>query len=158
MWREERDIVVVGGGISGLTVAWHLNRGGADVSLIEADSEVGGAIRTESRDGFLLEKGPFNVMVRDPAFERLLDGLADRVTVVTASDKAKNRYIYRHGRLHAVPTGPFAGGVRRLDARFTMALASGDWVLAVARGDRPMTFLPRAGARPFAFTNAVWIR
>jgi hypothetical protein len=54
--------------------------------------------------------------------------------------------------------GPFPAGVRRLDARFRTTLVAGDWVVAVARGERPMTFLPRDGAKPFAFTNPVWIR
>ena len=103
---EDRDVIVVGGGISGLTVAWHLHRAGIDVSLLEAGDHVGGSIQTEQREGFLLEKGPFNVIVRDPAFEELLSGLADRIKVVTASEQAKNRYIYRHGDIHIVPTNP----------------------------------------------------
>ncbi|HVP11103.1 MAG TPA: protoporphyrinogen oxidase [Phycisphaerae bacterium] len=103
---EERDVIVVGGGISGLTVAWHLRRAGVDVALLEAGPRVGGSIQTERRDGFLLEKGPFNVIVRDPAFEELLAGLADRINVVTASPQAENRYIYRHGDIHVVPTNP----------------------------------------------------
>jgi oxygen-dependent protoporphyrinogen oxidase len=104
--NQIRDVVVVGGGISGLTAAWHLRRGGADVALIEAQQRVGGSIQTEQRDGFLLEQGPFNVIVRDPAFEELLTALGDRINVVTASEAARKRYIYRHGRIHAVPTGP----------------------------------------------------
>ncbi len=55
-------------------------------------------------------------------------------------------------------TGPFQPGVRRLDARLSVALKADDWVLAVARGERPMDFLPRPGAKPFAFTNPVWIK
>jgi hypothetical protein len=39
--------------------------------------------------------------------------------------------------------GPFAAGVRRLDARFTAPLAAGDWLVALARGDREMKFLAR---------------
>lgn len=105
--RDVRDVIIVGGGISGLTVAWHLQRGGVDVALLEAGGHVGGSIQTEHRDGYLLEKGPFNVIVRDPAFEELLTGLADQIKVVTASEQAKNRYIYRHGGIHAVPTNPF---------------------------------------------------
>lgn len=54
--------------------------------------------------------------------------------------------------------GPLAPGVRRLDARFTTSLAPGDWVIAIARGERPMAFLARPGAKPFGFTNPVWIR
>jgi len=104
--QQTKDVIVVGGGISGLTTAWHLNRAGLDVALLEAGRKVGGAMRTEERDGFLLEKGPFNIIVRDPAFEELLAGLSDRISVVTASEEAKKRYLYRKGRLMAVPTNP----------------------------------------------------
>lgn len=103
---KSHDVIVIGGGISGLTVAWYLRRAGVDVTLLEANPTVGGSIQTEHRDGCLLEKGPFNVIVRDPAFEELLGGLSDRITVVTAAERAKNRYIYRHGDIHVVPTNP----------------------------------------------------
>ncbi len=103
-----KEVVVVGGGISGLTLSWHLHRAGVDLALIEASDGVGGCTRTELRDGFVLEKGPFNVMVRDPAFEGLLDSVADEVGVVTASPAARKRYIYRRGRLMCVPTNPVA--------------------------------------------------
>jgi hypothetical protein len=46
--------------------------------------------------------------------------------------------------------------VRRLDASETVTLAPKDWVIAIARGEGEMKFLPRAGATPFGFTNAVW--
>jgi hypothetical protein len=71
-------------------------------------------------------------------------------------DVSRVELVRRGALLHAW-TGPFARGVRRLDARFTATLDKGDWVVAIARGERPLTFLPRAGARPFAFTNPVWI-
>jgi hypothetical protein len=54
--------------------------------------------------------------------------------------------------------GPFAHGVRRLDAHVKIPLTKGDWLIAVARGDQAMTFLARPGAKPFAFTNPVWIQ
>ena len=52
----------------------------------------------------------------------------------------------------------FQGPTRRLDATFRSTLRAGDWVIAVVRGERPMEYLPRAGAKPFAFTNPVWIK
>lgn len=108
MKRESHDVVVLGGGISGLTVARDLHRAGVDVCLLEAGRSVGGCIRTERRDGFLLEKGPFNVIVRDPAFEDLLAELSNEITIVCASSRARKRYIYRGGRLLRVPTNPLS--------------------------------------------------
>jgi oxygen-dependent protoporphyrinogen oxidase len=142
------DVIVVGAGITGLTAAWHLHRAGVDVRLLEARDIVGGSIETEERDGFLLEKGPFNVMVRAPEFEELLDGLAERVRVVTAADEANNRYIYRRGALRKVPTGPVkllttdllskAGALRALRGLFVSG-----------RGRRPETTLDEFAARRF---------
>jgi oxygen-dependent protoporphyrinogen oxidase len=106
MNEQAKDVVVVGGGISGLTAAWHLNSAGLDVALLEAGRQVGGCMRTEHRDGFLLEKGPFNVIVRDPAFEELLSGLSDELQVIAADKAARSRYLYRKGRLQRVPTNP----------------------------------------------------
>lgn len=108
MSHDQRDVIVVGGGISGLTAAWHLKNAGVDVCLLEAAPRVGGAMQTERRDGFLLEKGPFNVIVRNAAFERLLEEVSDDVKVITADRAARARYIYRAGNLHAVPSHPIA--------------------------------------------------
>ncbi len=63
-------------------------------------------MRTLSQDGFLLEQGPFNVLVRDPAFEQLLGDLGDEVEVEPAAPDAKMRYLYLGGRLVALPSGP----------------------------------------------------
>ncbi len=65
--------------------------------------------------------------------------------------------VVRRGAPMKTWTGPFGRGVRRLDARFAASLGSGDWLVATARGERPMAFLARPGAKPFAFTNPVWV-
>jgi hypothetical protein len=66
--------------------------------------------------------------------------------------------LVKRGETIAAWKGPFAAGVRRLDARMVTRLAQGDWLVAVARGDKDMTFLPRGGAKPFGFTNPVWVQ
>jgi hypothetical protein len=48
--------------------------------------------------------------------------------------------------------------VVRLDETAHVALRSGDWIIAIARGTKPMTFLHRPGALPFAFTNPIRVR
>ena len=103
----EREVIVIGGGISGLTAAWRLKMAGVDVCVLESTEVVGGAMRTERREGFLLENGPFNVIVRDPAFEHLLDEFGDEVEVIVA-DRAvgRARYVLHRRRLCKVPTTP----------------------------------------------------
>jgi hypothetical protein len=71
-------------------------------------------------------------------------------------DVSRVELVRRGEPLHAW-VGPFAHGVKRLDARFRYPFAKGDWVVAIVRGERPMGFLARPGAKPFAFTNPVWI-
>lgn len=50
-----REIVIVGGGMSGLTAAWTLR--GRDVLVLEAEDRVGGRFRTETRDPYWLNLG-----------------------------------------------------------------------------------------------------
>ena len=67
--------VVIGGGISGLTVAWALRSHGAPVLLLEASNRLGGQIRSRRRDGFVLEDGPNGYLDRDGAVTRLATAL-----------------------------------------------------------------------------------
>ncbi|MFG3667641.1 NAD(P)/FAD-dependent oxidoreductase [[Kitasatospora] papulosa] len=51
------DAVVVGAGLAGLACALDLIRAGLRVELLEASDGVGGRMRTDRRDGFLLDRG-----------------------------------------------------------------------------------------------------
>lgn len=142
------DVVVVGGGISGLTAAWHLHQSGVDVRLLEAQDSVGGCMRTESRDGFLLEKGPFNVIVRHPTFEDLLVQFADEIDIVSASKAARKRFVYRAGQLLAVPSNPISlltTGLLSFPAR--LRLLSG--LLCSPRASADEETIEQAAARRF---------
>ena len=55
---EERKIVVVGAGLTGLTCAAYLRRKGQDVVVLEATDRIGGLMQTEEVDGFVMEQGP----------------------------------------------------------------------------------------------------
>jgi protoporphyrinogen/coproporphyrinogen III oxidase len=101
------DVVVIGGGISGLAAARALQRGGADVLVLEASGQVGGNLRTErTADGLLLESGPNTLNVADPALLRHFEeeGLAEKV--VTPSEAARKRYVVFRGRPTALPLSP----------------------------------------------------
>lgn len=65
--------------------------------------------------------------------------------------------LIRRGEVTDTWRGPFPAGPHRFEIHVDRALQKGDWVLAVARGSKPMSHLYRAGARPFAFTNPIWV-
>jgi phytoene dehydrogenase-like protein len=57
MAAERVDVVVVGAGLAGLRCARELGRAGLDVLVVEASDGVGGRVRTDRIDGFLLDRG-----------------------------------------------------------------------------------------------------
>ncbi|MEP7125624.1 MAG: CehA/McbA family metallohydrolase [Byssovorax sp.] len=66
--------------------------------------------------------------------------------------------IVRRGEVLKEWTGLTRGaGARFLDATLDEPLRKGEWVVAIARGSKAMTYLHRSGALPFGFTNPIWI-
>lgn len=69
----EHDVVIVGGGLAGLACALGLHEGGVKALILEADDGVGGRVRTDEHDGFLLDRG-FQVLLEAyPECRRVLD-------------------------------------------------------------------------------------
>jgi oxygen-dependent protoporphyrinogen oxidase len=101
---EDRDVVVVGAGVSGLAAALALAAGGARVTVLEAADRPGGSLRSLQSDGFTFELGPNTVLERPPVTRLLtLAGLAaERLKAAPV----KRRYLWREGRLAPVPRGP----------------------------------------------------
>jgi len=102
------DVIVVGGGVAGLTAAWDLHRAGLEVMVLEAGDDVGGNVRTQARDDFRMECGPHSFMGSAEHVWRLVEELDLGEQVEEAAAVAGNRYIFRRGRLHALPLSPAA--------------------------------------------------
>ena len=101
-----KSIAVIGAGITGLTAALRLTQRGHRVRLFEAADRVGGAIRSERVNGWLVEAGPNSLLAGDPAVTALTDQLELTPERLTANRAARNRYIVRQGKLIAVPLSP----------------------------------------------------
>lgn len=63
----ESGVIVVGGGLAGLSAAARLHRAGIGTTVLEAGDDVGGRVRTDVVDGFRLDRG-FQVLL--PAYPR----------------------------------------------------------------------------------------
>ncbi len=101
------DLVVCGGGISGLALAYLARaRGVGDVAVIEAEDRPGGKIQTEWVDGFCCEWGPQGFLDNVPETLALVASLGLGDELVRADDGAGDRFIARGGRLRKVPLSP----------------------------------------------------
>ncbi|MDL5363770.1 NAD(P)/FAD-dependent oxidoreductase [Halalkalicoccus sp. NIPERK01] len=67
------DVVVVGGGLAGLVCARRLAREGAEVTLFEHDTEVGGRVRSVRENGYTFDRGFQVLFTAYPAARRELD-------------------------------------------------------------------------------------
>jgi oxygen-dependent protoporphyrinogen oxidase len=104
----DSDVIVVGGGISGLACAWWLQQRGKRVRLLESASRAGGCIGTTQSHGCLFESGPNSILDTSPLISRLLDETAIVAERVDASPAARNRFVLRDGALVPVPLSPAA--------------------------------------------------
>lgn len=102
---QNRDIVVIGAGLTGLTTAYHLRKQGRDVLVIEKENRIGGQIRTYSEKGFVFESGPNTGVVSFPEVRELFDDLGD-CQLEIARESSKRRLIWKDNRFHALPSGP----------------------------------------------------
>ncbi|HWZ55015.1 MAG TPA: protoporphyrinogen oxidase [Verrucomicrobiae bacterium] len=102
--QTEYPLVVVGGGISGLASAYHLQQAGIPVRVLEAGTRPGGMIATEEADGFRFELGPQSFLSTEPLL-KLIESLGLRDQLVHANPRAP-RYILLRGKLVQAPLAP----------------------------------------------------
>jgi protoporphyrinogen/coproporphyrinogen III oxidase len=110
---KNKHIVVIGGGIAGLSAAYYLKKEidtkhlPYSVKLLEATSQLGGKIKTFRKDGFIIEQGPDSILFRKQSAFRLAKNLGLDNEVVRNS--TGQSYILANGRLHKMPEGSFMG-------------------------------------------------
>ncbi|MDR1529771.1 MAG: protoporphyrinogen oxidase [Burkholderiales bacterium] len=101
-----KNVIVIGAGLSGLTVAYRLKKQGHAVTVLEKENRAGGAIGSGRRDGFLWESGPNSGLDTTPLINELLDDLGIREERLGANKIADRRFIVRGGRLIPMPMSP----------------------------------------------------
>jgi len=68
-----QPVVIVGAGLTGLACARRLNEANVPALVLEAQDHVGGRVRTDRVDGFLLDRGFQVFLTAYPEAERVLD-------------------------------------------------------------------------------------
>lgn len=152
MGEQRKKVVIIGGGITGLSAAFYMQKEARekglslDVLLVEASNRLGGKIETVRRDGFVIERGPDSFLIRKKSMGILAKDVGvEEELVKNATGQA---YIYINGELHPIPGGSIMGIPTELGpflktGLFSMAgklRAAGDFVLprTPAEGDQSL--------------------
>ena len=70
---DDPDVLIVGAGLAGLACARRLHHRGLTVQVLEASDRVGGRVRTETVDGFRLDRGFQVLLTAYPELRRELE-------------------------------------------------------------------------------------
>ncbi|HET9435493.1 MAG TPA: protoporphyrinogen oxidase [Candidatus Limnocylindrales bacterium] len=97
-------VLVVGGGITGLASAYELGRAGIPTLLVEDSKRLGGKIRTEVAEGFVIEHGPDSFVSYRPAGIQLCRELGLEEAIIRPREP-RSVFVRAGGRFRRFPDG-----------------------------------------------------
>ena len=101
-------IAVIGAGITGLTAAYRLSERGYAVKVFEQSAQTGGAIRTFSENGYVIEGGPNSLQLGASEVRQLIKEVGLEPDLQIANAASKKRFIVRGGKFVPVPMSPLS--------------------------------------------------
>jgi oxygen-dependent protoporphyrinogen oxidase len=105
-WQEQAmRTAIIGGGIAGLAAAYELEKAGAEFTLFEAGSRLGGVISSATVAGSALEDGPDSFLTEKPAAAELCRELGLGDELIPSNDAQRKTWILVGKRLVALPDG-----------------------------------------------------
>jgi len=102
---NSKRVVIVGGGIAGLSAAHDLSRAGVECVLFEQSSRLGGVIETRTAEGCTIDCGPDSFISQKPEALALIKENGLESELIGSNDHQRTTYIQKHGRLIALPDG-----------------------------------------------------
>ncbi len=104
---DQRSIVIIGGGISGLALAAYIKDAGFNSIILEKTGRVGGSLQTINKEGYTFEYGADSTL-KNLAFDQLVGMVSLKDELTQPSDKFSKKYILKKGKLHALKSSPSA--------------------------------------------------
>ena len=101
----EKDIVIIGAGLTGLTLAFYLKKAGKNVLILEKSDRTGGVVNSVTENGFTYETGPSTGVLSTLELAELFEDLQGKCVLETANKQAQKRYIWIKESWEALPSG-----------------------------------------------------
>lgn len=113
MVEKKQKVVIIGGGITGITAAYYLQKQAVeyglslDIKLVEASHRLGGKMQTVVKDGYVIERGPDSFLERKQSATRLANevGMGDKLI----NNSSGQSFILVGERLYPMPGGSVMG-------------------------------------------------
>jgi len=126
--NDKKKVVIIGGGITGLSAAFYLQKEvkekglPIDLTMVEAKPRLGGKIETVRHDGFTIERGPDSFLERKKSATNLVKdiGLGDELV----NNATGQSFVYARDRLHPIPEGAVMGIPTNIQPFITSSLFS----------------------------------
>ncbi len=156
------NIIVIGAGLSGLTAAVTAQKNGHSVTVLEKSTHIGGVIRSERHQGFLLEFGPNTVQLKPELYDLIRElGLASTLQI---ADAKTPRYVLFNDQLRKVPTSvPSLIGTDLLSLRAKLRLLIEPFIRSKGSDEETLMnfanrrFGPQTAERLVApFVSGIW--
>lgn len=107
--NKKVDVVILGAGLTGLTLAFYLKKAGKEVLVVEKENRAGGVMKTTYTDDFIYETGPISGSMGSPEMAELFEDLGELCELETANEAAKQRWILKNKQWVALPSGLWSG-------------------------------------------------
>ena len=100
---NEVDTIILGAGISGLTLGYYLNNRDKDFLIFESSKYVGGNISTRNKKGFICENGPNTVLINNESIRDLISELKIKNDIIYPNNNNNKRFLIKKGKLIKIP-------------------------------------------------------
>jgi oxygen-dependent protoporphyrinogen oxidase len=110
--KDRHDVLIIGGGITGLSAAYYLTTLSPRplrLALLEASTRLGGTIGTEREAGFLIDPGPDCFVALKPQGRQICEAVGLGGELIRPEESAKRVLVRSRGKLKSMPEGMILG-------------------------------------------------
>ena len=107
--EKQFSVVIIGGGLTGLSLASQLDKEGISFLLLERADRLGGQVHTLQEKGYTYEVGPNTGTVSTPEVVDFFEYAAPEAMLEEADQASNSRWVWKGNQFHPIPSGIWSG-------------------------------------------------